>query len=63
MPAHVVLRVRELLEAEFWVIDAYWPDRPAEQLIGVFTSQESAEKWIENGSRAWRKTVSETVSA
>jgi hypothetical protein len=63
MHARAVLQARELLEDDFWVVDACWPDRPAEQLIGVFTSLESAETWIKDGSHAWRKAVSKTVAA
>ncbi len=42
--------VIRLVDGEF-VIDALWPDGSLEQLVGVFTSEEGAERWIsENAS-------------
>lgn len=54
MCAAATLIPRELPDYSGWVIDALWPNRPAEQLLGVFTSFERAAEWIEKGADAWR---------
>jgi hypothetical protein len=36
-----------------WVIVARWPAGPSEQLLGVYTSWESAEQWIVQYSEDW----------
>lgn len=54
MPATADLIPRELPDGSGWVIDARWPERPTEQLLGVFTSLEGAAEWILTGADAWR---------
>ena len=55
MPAHAKLNTIPLPDGSGWVVEASWPDRPPEQLIGGFTSPESAELWIDCGSQVWRQ--------
>ncbi|MDB5615961.1 hypothetical protein [Tardiphaga sp.] len=62
MTDKAVLTARELTESFGWVIDAKWPNRPAVQLIGVFTSAESANEWIGQGSERWRDASVPTSS-
>ena len=54
MPATATLTTHKLPDASGWIVMASWPDREPEQLIGVFTSPQSAELWIDFGSEAWR---------
>lgn len=35
----------------YFVVNALWPDGSSEQLVGMFTSEEAAERWVtENAS-------------
>ena len=55
MPANADLTARELAdESGGWVVEASWPDRNPEILLGVFTSRERADHWIRNASHLWR---------
>jgi hypothetical protein len=54
MPAFATLTTRELPDGSGWIVQASWPDREPEQLVGVFTSPQGAELWIEFSSQAWR---------
>jgi hypothetical protein len=56
MSDSAIFHIREIPNSGTWVVDATWADRHSEQLVGVYTSRQSATDWIRDGAATWRRS-------